>query len=276
MTVFKAIILGIVQGLTEFLPVSSSGHLALAQQLLGVPEDRILFFTIMLHLGTLFSIFFVYYDDIITIIIEFFRLIGEFIRGKGFKVNNEYRKLGLFIIIATIPTGLMGLVLGDLFESFYSSTIIIGFALLLTGSLLWLAEKSNSGKRNIKHMTWLDASIVGIFQGLAITPGLSRSGSTIVGSLFRGFNKELATKFSFLISIPAILGASLLEFKDVFEVGIGDFSIGLVIVGVLAAFISGLFAIRTLINFIKKEKLYYFSFYTWLAGLAVIIVSLVF
>lgn len=275
MTIFKAIILGIIQGLTEFLPVSSSGHLAITQQLLKVPEERILFFIIMLHLGTLFSIFVVYFKDIAMIIIEFFRLIGEGISGKGFRINNEHRKLGVFIIIATIPTGLMGILLGNVFESFYSSTLIIGFALLITGTLLWLAEKFNSGKRNIQDMHWLDATIVGIFQGLAITPGISRSGSTIVGSLFRGFNKELATKFSFLISIPAILGATVLEFKDVFEVGMGDITIGIVIVGVLAAFLSGLFAIRTLINLIKKEKLYYFSFYTWAIGLIVIVISLI-
>lgn len=275
MTILKAIILGVIQGLTEFLPVSSSGHLAVTQQLLKVPEDRILFFTIMLHLGTLFSVFVVYSRDIAMIVVEFLRLIGEVITGKGFKLNNEHRKLGVFIIIATIPTGLMGILLGNIFERFYSSTLVIGIALLITGTLLWLAEKSNSGKRNIGHMSWMDAAIVGIFQGFAITPGISRSGSTIVGSLFRGFNKELATKFSFLISIPAILGATVLEVKDVFEVGMGDITVGIVIAGVLAAFISGLFAIRTLINFIKKEKLYYFSFYTWAIGLVVIIVSLI-
>lgn len=275
MTILKAIILGVIQGLTEFLPVSSSGHLAVTQQLLKVPEDRILFFTIMLHLGTLFSVFVVYSRDIAMIVVEFLRLIGEVITGKGFKLNNEHRKLGVFIIIATIPTGLMGILLGNIFERFYSSTLVIGIALLITGTLLWLAEKSNSGKRNIGHMSWMDAAIVGIFQGFAITPGISRSGSTIVGSLFRGFNKELATKFSFLISIPAILGATVLEVKDVFEVGMGDITVGIVIAGVLAAFISGLFAIRTLINFIKKEKLYYFSFYTWAVGLAVIVISLI-
>lgn len=275
MTILKAIILGIIQGLTEFLPVSSSGHLAVAQQLLKVPEDRILFFTIMLHIGTLFSIFFVYSEDIAEIIVEFLCLIKETIMGKGFKINNEHRKLGIFIIIATIPTGLMGILFGNIFESFFSSTLIIGVALIITGTLLWSAERFNRGNRNVQDMNWLDAAIVGVFQGLAITPGLSRSGSTIVGSLFRGFNKELAAKFSFLVSIPAILGAAVLEFKDVFEFGTGDISMGVTIVGILTAFISGLFAIRTLINFIKKEKLYYFSFYTWSVGLIVIIVSLI-
>jgi len=274
MTIIKAIILGIVQGLTEFLPVSSSGHLAVTQQLLSVPEDRVLFLTIMLHLGTLLSIFVVYAKDIAMIIVEFLRLIGEVITGKGFKINNEHRKLGIYIIVATIPTGLMGIFLGDIFESFYTSTIIIGIALMITGTLLWLAEKSNSGTRSIRDMNAFDALIVGIFQGFAITPGISRSGSTIVGSLFRGFNKELATKFSFLISIPAILGATVLEIKDIFEVGIGDLTVSILVAGILASFISGLIAIRTLINFIKKEKLYYFSFYTWIVGAVVILTSI--
>lgn len=274
MNVIKAIILGIVQGLTEFLPVSSSGHLAVTQQLLNIPEDQILFFTTMLHLGTLFSVFLVYSKDIIIIIREFLHLIGEIFTGKGFKINNEHRKLGFYIIIATIPTGLMGLLLGNVFASFYTSTVIIGIALIITGTLLWIAEKSNSGRRDIRDMNTIDAIIVGIFQGLAITPGISRSGSTIVGSLFRGFNKELATKFSFLISIPAILGASVLEFKDALSVGTGDITTDILIAGMLAAFLSGLLAIKSLINFIKKEKLYYFSFYTWIIGAIVILISI--
>ncbi|ABR50413.1 putative undecaprenol kinase [Alkaliphilus metalliredigens QYMF] len=274
MTTFKAILLGIVQGLTEFLPVSSSGHLAVTQHLLGVPEDRILFLTILLHVGTLFSVFFVYADDIFMICKEFILMIVDLLTGKGIRVNNQYRKLGLLIIVATIPTGIIGLFFKDLFTSFYNSTLIIGISLLVTGTLLWTAEKVNTGKRDIKDMNWFDAVIVGLFQGLAITPGISRSGSTIVGSLFRGFNKELATKFSFLISIPAILGATVFEVKDVLEVGLGDFTLTMLIAGVLASFLSGVFAIRTLINFIKKEKLYYFSYYTWTVGSIVILFSL--
>jgi len=274
MTIIKAIILGILQGLTEFLPVSSSGHLAVAQKLLNIPDDKILFFTVMLHLGSLLAVFTVYAKDIGMIIVEFLRLLGEVITRKGFKINNDHRKLGIYIIVATIPTALMGIFFKDIFAGFYSSTIVIGFSLLITGTLLWVAEKSNSGKRSIKDMNTFDAIVVGIFQGLAITPGISRSGSTIVGSLFRGFNKELATKFSFLISIPVIVGATVFEVKDVLEVGMGDITIGILIAGVLSALLSGLFAIRVLINFIKKEKLYYFSFYTWIIGAVVILTSI--
>ncbi|WP_026477554.1 undecaprenyl-diphosphate phosphatase [Alkaliphilus transvaalensis] len=275
MNIFKAIILGLVQGLTEFLPVSSSGHLAVTQGILQVPEDRILFLTVMLHFGTLMSIFFIYSKDIIRIVVEFIKLIFELLSGKGLKFNNEYRKLGLLIIIATIPTGLMGIFLNDIFASFYTSQLIIGISLLITGTLLWTAEKVHKGKKDIRHMKWHDALIVGIFQGFAITPGISRSGSTIVGSLLRGFNKELATRFSFLISIPAILGATVFEVKDALEVGLGDLTFGILLAGILAAFFSGVFAIRTLINFIKKEKLYYFSYYTWAVGSIIIILTLI-
>ncbi len=275
MNIFKAIILGLVQGLTEFLPVSSSGHLAVTQSILNVPEERILFLTVMLHFGTLISVFFIYSKDIYNIIVEFFKLAVELFTGKGLHFNNEYRRLGLYIIIATIPTGLMGVLFKDIFESFYTSQIIIGSALIVTGSLLWLAERVHTGKRSIHQMKWLDAIIVGIFQGLAITPGISRSGSTIVGSLLRGFNKELATKFSFLISIPAILGATVFEVKDALEVGLGDLTFGILLAGILSAFLAGIFAIRTLINLIKKEKLYYFSYYTWSIGGIIVILSLI-
>ncbi len=276
MTIYKAIVLGIIQGLTEFLPVSSSGHLAFAQSLLGVPEDKVFFLIVMLHIGTLFSVFFVYYKDICLIIKEFIIMTYEFVLGKGFNLNNEHRKLGVMIIVATIPTGLMGLFLGDIFESFYTSQLIIGVSLLITGCLLWVAEKAHKGTRTAKDMRWFDAVIVGIFQGFAITPGISRSGATIVGSLLRGFNKELATKFSFLISIPAILGATVLEAKSIFTYGIGDLTYGILIAGILSSFLAGIIAIRALINFIKKEKLYYFSYYTWTIGFIIIVYSVLF
>lgn len=275
MTIFKAILLGIIQGLTEFLPVSSSGHLTVAQHLLNVPEERILFFTVILHIGTLFSVFFVYSDDLINLIKEFFLVIFEVLTGKGLKLNNEYRKLGLLIILATIPTGLMGILFKDIFSSFYRSQLIIGISLIITGTLLWLAERMHSGKKDLRQMRWYDALFVGIFQGFAITPGISRSGSTIVGSLFRGFNKRLATRFSFLISIPSILGATILETREALTVGLGEFTFPILIVGILASFLSGVFAIRTLINFINKEKLYYFSFYTWTVGAIVVIMSII-
>lgn len=274
MTLWKAIILGIVQGLTEFLPVSSSGHLAIAQNLLEVPDSKVLFFTTMLHFGTLIAVFLVYGKDIIMLFKEFYKVMGEMISGKGLRLNNYHRRLGFFIILATIPTAIIGLTLKDFFESLFHMQIAIGMALLITGTLLWFAEKWNSGKKDVRDMGIFDALVVGIFQAFAIAPGISRSGSTIVGSLLMGLNKELTVKFSFLISLPAILGATIFETKDALVSGTGNISFFIICVGVLSATISGFIAIKSMISFIKREKLYYFSYYTWTIGLIIIIISL--
>lgn len=279
MTIIQAIILGIVQGLTEFLPVSSSGHLAVTQMLLRVPEDRIFFLTVMLHVGTLISVIVVYWNDLINIVIEFVRMCVDISRKKGAGLDNEYRRLGVFIIVGTIPTGLMGLLLKDVFSSFYTSRLVIGMALLITGSLLWFAERSQKKqKSNLKplgKMTWKNAFVVGVFQGFAITPGISRSGSTIAGALFQGINKETATRYSFLLSFPAITAATLLEAKDIAAFGMGEVTVPILLAGIASSFLAGIFAIRTLINLIKKGKLYIFSYYTWIAGTVVIIAALI-
>jgi len=273
--IIQAIILGIVQGLTEFLPVSSSGHLAVTQMLLKVPEDRIFFLTVMLHMGTLISVIVVYWNDLVNIFIEFFRMCADISKKKGAGLENEYRRLGVFIIVGTIPTGIMGLLLKDIFTSFYTSRLIIGISLIITGCLLWFAERSQQQSstqlKPIDKMTWKNAFLVGVFQGFAITPGISRSGSTIAGALFQGINKETATRFSFLLSFPAITAATLLEAKDIAEYGMGDVTVPILLAGITASFLAGIFAIRTLINLIKKERLYFFSYYTWIAGTAVII-----
>lgn len=274
MNIIQAIILGIVQGLTEFLPVSSSGHLAVTQMILKVPEDRIFFLTVMLHVGTLISVVVVYWNDLVNIVIEFLRMCVDIRKKKGAGLENEYRRLGVFIIVGTIPTGLMGLLLKDIFSGFYTSRLVIGISLIITGSLLWFAERSQHKPteklKPLGKMTWKNAFLVGVFQGFAITPGISRSGSTIAGALFQGINKETATRFSFLLSFPAILAATLLEAKDVTVYGMGDVTIPILLVGIVSSFLAGIFAIRTLINLIKKEKLYFFSFYTWIAGTIVI------
>jgi undecaprenyl-diphosphatase len=275
MTVLQAIILGIVQGLTEFLPVSSSGHLAITQLLLRIPEDRIFFLTVMLHVGTLFSVMVVYWTDLTHIVIEFIKMCADLINKKSAGLENEYRRLGVFIIVGTIPTGIMGLLLKDVFAAFYTSRLVIGFSLIITGSLLWFAERSQRMKTSelkpLSRMSWKNALTVGVFQGFAITPGISRSGSTIAGALLQGINKETATRFSFLLSFPAILAATLLETKEAMAYGMGDVTFPALMAGIAASFVAGIFAIRSLINLIKKERLFYFAFYTWAAGTAVIL-----
>jgi len=278
MSLWKAIVLGIVQGLTEFLPVSSSGHLSITQLLLKVPEDRIFFLTVMLHVGTLFSVMVVYRQDLWRIIVAFFQMCNDLAHRRGLGLENEYRRLGLFIIVGTIPTGIMGLLLKDAISAVYASRLVIGFSLLITGTLLWMAERSqpfkNKNPKTLQQMTWKNALAVGVFQGFAITPGISRSGSTIAGALFQGINKETATRYSFLLSFPAILAATLLETKDAFAYGMGDVTVPVLLAGILASFLAGVFAIRALINLIKRERLYYFSFYTWTIGLGTIAAAL--
>lgn len=276
MTLIKAVVLGVVQGLTEFLPVSSSGHLAILENLMKVDENSILFFAAMLHFGTLISIFLVYYQDILNLLKEFFLILYEIITGKGINIKkNHYRKLGLLIITASIPTAVIGLAFSDFFESLFKSVFAVGIGLLITGTLLWVSERIAKGRKNINTTKYSDAFIVGFFQAIAIAPGISRSGSTIVGSLFRGLNKELTVKFSFLISLPAVLGAGTIEFLDAFEQGMNGISSSVLIAGVLAATISGYAAINAMIKLVINQKLFYFSIYTWILGLVIIVYSFI-
>jgi len=270
MEFIKAIILGIIQGLTEFLPVSSSGHLVIFQKFMNVKTD--MFFDVMLHVGTLISVFIVYWDDILKMFIEFFSMITDAVRGK-FTLKNPYRRFVLMVIIGCIPTGLMGIFLNDFFESLFNGFTFIGYTLLITGVILWLGQRLGNGRKNMSKISVIDALVVGIFQGIAITPGISRSGSTIVGGLLRGFDRELATKFSFIISIPTILGAALLEGKDVIKAGTFMVNPMLTLSGMIAAAISGIFAIKIMIKTLNNGKLHYFSYYCWSLGLFILIYS---
>lgn len=270
MTLLQAIILGIFQGIAEFLPISSSGHLVLLQSLFKIQEGN-LFFTEMLHLGTLISIVIVYFNDIIKIIKEFFILIYESFKLKKLNINNDYKKLGLMIIIGSIPTGIIGILLNDFFEGLYNSVTVVGLALIFTGIMLWTVEKVSIGNKKVKDIKISDALIIGLFQGLAITPGISRSGSTIAGGLFRGLNKELATKFSFLLALPATFGAALLGLKDTLSES-SNIIIDLpLILGVIISAIIGVIAIKFLIKVLEKGKLHYFSYYLWIIGTIIII-----
>lgn len=266
MTLFQSIILGIFQGISEFLPISSSGHLVILQHFFGIKEGN-LFFTEMLHFGTLISIVIVYFNDIINIIVEFFKMLGDGIKNKKFKITNDYQKLALLIIIGSIPTAIIGLLFEDFFEKLYSSSLLpIGIAFLVTGFLLWIANKKPNETKKVKEMTILDSLIVGTFQGIAIIPGISRSGSTIVAGLFRGFDRSLATEFSFLLALPATFGAGLLGIMDVIKTGSKTTVDAPLIIGILLSTIVGILAIKFLIKVLKKNKLHYFSYYLWIIG----------
>lgn len=267
MDLFKAVLLGIVQGLTEFLPVSSSGHLVLVSTILNIKTETGIFFEVMLHAGTLVSIFFVFFKDICELFKEFILLLFDLIRRRRINLkNNPYRNMLVMMIAATIPTGLIGVVFGDVFEKAFSSVILVSLMLMVTGTLVFFANRYEGGKKQAQHIGVKDALFIGLFQGFAITPGISRSGSTIFAGLTRGFSRELATRFSFIMSIPAIAGASLLELKAYMGSSAQAEAPGIILIGILAAAISGTIAIKFLVSLLNKGKLYYFSYYCWAVG----------
>lgn len=274
MTYFEAVILGLVQGLAEFLPISSSGHLALLQQWFDIDENKVLLFAVLLHVGTLISVFIVYWKDIWELIVELCLTIKDLLTGKGLRLEERpVRKLGVMIIVATIPTAIIGILFNDLFDKLYTSVLPIGVGLIITGFLLVLAERTGNSNRGIDKMNFRNALFIGTVQGIAICPGISRSGSTLFGSLICNLDRKFAVKFVFLISIPSILGSAIMEAPDAIEAGMDMAQLGPVIVGMAVAAISGLIAIKTMIKIVSDKKLSYFSYYVWVLGAIVVLYS---
>jgi len=271
----KAIIVGIVQGLTEFLPVSSSAHLIFVQKLLGIDQTGIAF-DVLLHLGTLLAVIGYFFKDIIEMIKAFFSSIADIFRGRfkeGFK-EDSYKKLTWMVIIGTIPAGIIGVVFKDPIEATFQSLTIPAFFLLITGFLLYYSQRLNVGNRNIENSGIKDSLIIGVSQALAILPGLSRSGTTISFGLLLGLDKEFAAKFSFLLAIPAILGATVVQLKGI---GAGiDTNLLAYVLGFLAALVSGYLAISILLKLIREKNLDIFAYYCWILGAIVLIYSLFF
>ena len=276
MTYLQAIILGIIQGLAEFLPISSSGHLAILENFFGISENNMLFFTVLLHFGTLIAVFVCFWKDIVELVQELILTIKDLIGGKGLRLDERpVRKLGVMIIISCIPTAIIGVLFGDTFEGLYSKPIGIACMFIITGLLLFAAETWGGGNRNINNLNARNSLFIGIVQGLAILPGISRSGSTLFASLLCKLDREFAVKFVFLISIPTILGSLILELPDGIKQGMSGQSWGPVIVGVLVAFLSGLFAVKIMLKVVSNRKLKYFSYYLFVLAVCVIIYSLV-
>ena len=260
MDIIRSSILGIIQGLTEFLPVSSSGHLAIAAKLLGIKPD--VAFDVMLHIATLLAVCAFFYRDILDILYAFF--IKRDVRDPDFR-------LGLLIIIASIPTAIIGFTLKDIFEEMFSSLLYVGLFLVLTGILISLAESFGKARKSVTGISWLDSLIIGLAQGCAIAPGLSRSGTTISTSLLLGLERPLAARFSFLLSIPAILGASALKIKAIsHEVTIAHIS------GFILAVISGYFAIWAFMRLIQRASIRPFAYYCFAAGALTVLLSFLF
>lgn len=250
---FDAIILGIVQGLTEWLPVSSSGHLVIMQQVfhMNVP----FLFDVMLHFGTLLAVFFMFWEDILKIFSRVIKL----------DFRSSYGRLGLFLIIGTIPVAFFGYFLHDTIESLFTNLLVVGVSLIFTGCLMY----STKFARNRRKLRLIDSLMIGTAQALALLPGVSRSGSTISFGLLRQVNKESVFKFSFLLAIPAIIGANLWELRNaVIENVQINFSM---LLGTAIAGIIGYISLRFLYKILKQEKFYLFSFYCWVVGFLVLI-----
>jgi len=275
MNTTEAILLGIIQGLTEFLPVSSSGHLVLFQQLFGLKEAE-LFFDVCVHLGTLVAVIVVFHREIQHIIAALLRLVS--VARQNGKVLQQIEsdpdlKMALLIVIGSIPTAVLGLMFHSIADTLFSSSFFTGLMLMVTGLILWLTRRAKpSNKRTgIEGFSGKKAFIIGIVQGLAIIPGISRSGSTISIGLLLGIDRETAARYSFLLSIPAIVGAGVLSLKD--GLSQTDPVIRLSLLGAAAAAIVGYGALKVLLSIVKKGHLYVFAPYCWLAGILAIVLS---
>lgn len=271
----EAIILGIIQGLTEFLPVSSSGHLVLFQQLFGLKEAE-LFFDVCVHLGTLVAVIIVFRQEIIKIISVLLQLVSLAGQKEKFlqKVKSDPEfKMAVFIVIGSIPTAILGLLFVSIADRLFSSALITGLMLMVTGLLLWLTRKAGTHavSTSIGHLTPGKAFIIGIVQGLAIIPGISRSGSTISTGLLLGVDRETAARYSFLLSIPAIVGAGLLSLKEGFSQT--NPAIWISLLGAVPAALVGYGALKSLLHMVKKGRLYVFAPYCWLVGILAILFS---
>lgn len=269
----EAIILGILQGLTEFLPVSSSGHLVIFQHLFGLKEAELVF-DVCVHLGTLLAVVVVFRQEIIKMIAALLQLVSLGGQKEKFlqKVDSDLElKMVVFIVIGSIPTAALGLLFASIADRLFSSTLITGLMLMVTGLLLWITRKAEtlSVAANNGHLTTAKAVIIGIVQGLAIIPGISRSGSTISTGLLLGIDRETAARYSFLLSIPAIVGAVLLSLKDGFS-QTGPV-IWMSLIGALTAALVGYGALKSLLHIVKKGRLYVFAPYCWLVGILAIL-----
>ena len=269
MTYLQSIILGLVQGLTEFLPVSSSGHLAILKNLFGGDffESGITF-DIMLHIGTLLAVFAVYYKDIWMLIKEFIYLVRDIFK-RDLKIKTPYRRLLLMLMAGSVPAAVFGVLIDDFVDKIADQYLwMVGLFLFVTAALLYISDRVSEGNKTMKDLKLGDALFIGAFQAVAILPGISRSGSTITGGLLSGLKRSFAVKFSFLLSIPAILGAAILKLPKADGIPAGPAALG-----ILVAAVSGFVAIKVLLKVIKKRKFTYFAYYCVALGVIDLVIS---
>jgi len=269
MSLVQALFLGIIQGLTEFIPVSSTAHLLIGQTILGLPADDTMFsFLVLVQIGTILSLFVYFWKDLLSIFFDTLKNLGGL---KDFASLPSNAKMGWYIILATIPALLAGYLLKDAVEALFRLPLLEASIRLFTAAiLLTLAEWLTSKKRTLASMSWLDALVVGLFQIIAVFPGASRSGSTISGGMFRGFDRPSAARFAFLMSVPVMLAAGAYEMLDVVRMpGLTEFLPALA-VGFIAAAIVGWLAVRWLLAYLAGHSLYAFSAYCATIGAVVL------
>lgn len=269
MNLIESIILGLVQGLTEFLPVSSSGHLVLVQEILKIDPHENIRFVVAVHLATLIAVIAVFRQSVAKIIRGIF--FGRVRIRKGrVRFPDEYSRLGWLLLLGTVPAALVGLIWADHITEICYSSLSVGLSLLITGTILFSVKIIPDGS---SRLNWWRTIIIGLFQALAIIPGISRSGATISGGIYCGVDKDRAAEFSFLLSIPIIIGAGAMELKKIAIVGITATQALILLIGAAAAAVSGYLAIRFLLKVIHRGKLHYFAYYCWVIGLLVILLS---
>lgn len=265
---FTAIIMGVLQGISEFLPISSSGHLALFQYFGGgdASSDSQMLFTVLLHLGTLVAVFVAYWKDIVELVQEMVRWVRCLINKEESEESiPSARRMILMIIVATLPLFLV-LLVKDHIDNLFSNPVAVSFALIFTGFLLFFSDRIARGHKTAKSATMKDTILIGVAQAIATIPGISRAGSTISAGMILGFDRSFAVRFSFLLSIPAILGANILEIGDAVQSGVDVSLIPVYIVGMIVAAVVGYFAIQLVKMLTQKGKFGYFAYYCWAVG----------
>ena len=275
MTLLSSVLLGLIQGVAEFLPISSSGHLAIAENLLNmsgaseVPEC----FDVLLHLGTLLAVFVAYWSDIRDMIVEFFHGVRDLANHSTPVPVPPARRMILLIIVGTLPLVAV-LPIKDMVEGLANNMYFVGGALIVTGFLLFASDRVRKGRKTERSATLLDVLLVGVAQALATCPGISRSGTTITAGCFLGFDRKFAVRYSFLMSIPAILGANILSIKDAIETVVWS-EVPVYLAGVLVAAVVGYACIRLLKMIAEKGKFGFFAYYCWAVGILTIVLNVI-
>ncbi len=276
MSILSAILQAIIQGLTEFLPVSSSGHLSVFQHLTGASGEGALMFSAVLHLGTLVAVFVCFWNQIFALVVEFFAMVKDIFKGKFSFKNMEPARRVIFMFIISTAVLIPFYLCKGFFESFSEDASIFaeGICFLYTAAILFMADRTEKGNKDITDVTTRDAVTIGFFQAVALLPGVSRSGSTITAGIFSGLKREEAVSYSFILGIPAILGGCLVEVKDGLSSETSTSFINCLIGFVIAA-IVGLLAIKLVQWLMKSDKFKIFYIYTAILGVAVLVISVV-